>query len=126
MEIIDKVYGTIEISEQVLMDLINSPTLQRLKAVHQQGMPKEYYHLPVFSRFDHSVGVLILLKSLNASIEEQIAGLLHDISHTAFSHLVDWVIGNPSKQDSQDSSYFEVLKNSEIPKILECPVTCLE
>jgi uncharacterized protein len=119
MLIQDKVYGEEEITEKVLIDLINSPTIQRLKAITQQGMPREYYHREIFSRFEHSIGVFLLLRKLGANLEEQIAGLLHDISHTAFSHVVDYVIGDPLKEDYQDNIFFEVLRKSEIPLILK-------
>ncbi|MEK6941226.1 MAG: HD domain-containing protein [Nanoarchaeota archaeon] len=119
MLIKDKVYGNEEIKDPVIIDLINSKTLQRLKLISQQGMPREYYHRDVFSRFDHSCGVLILLRRLGASTEEQIAGLLHDASHTAFSHVIDWVIGDPSKEDYQDNMLLDFLKKSDIPPILK-------
>jgi HD superfamily phosphohydrolase len=119
MLIYDKVYGYEDIKEPIILELISSPTLQRLKGISQQGMPREYYHREIFSRFDHSIGVMILLKKLGADLNEQIAGLLHDISHTAFSHVIDWVIGDPSKEDYQDNIFFEMLKKSEIPSILK-------
>jgi len=114
----DKVYGKEEIREDVLIDLINSPSLERLKGVSQFGMPKEYYHLDGFSRYEHSLGALILLRRLNADLNEQIAGLLHDVSHTAFSHVVDWLIGDPTKEGYQDSIHEEMIRDSEIPEIL--------
>lgn len=119
MLIKDKVYGEEEISEGVLIDLINSQALQRLKGVSQQGLPQNYYHRIIFSRFDHSIGVLILLRRLGADIEEQIAGLLHDISHTAFSHVVDWVLGDPTKEDYQDNNHINILEGSDVLAILE-------
>jgi hypothetical protein len=61
---------------------------------------------------------MIILKILNASEEEQIAGLLHDISHTAFSHMVDWVLGSSKDQDFQDNRHEKVIKSSKIPEIL--------
>jgi len=118
MKIIDNIYGEEEIDGKVLIDLINSQELQRLKNISQMGLPQEYYHKPVFSRYEHSVGVLILLRRLGANLNEQIAGLLHDISHTAFSHTIDWVIGDPTKEDYQDNNYLKVLENSSIPEIL--------
>lgn len=60
----------------------------------------------------------ILLNRLGASEEEQVAGLLHDISHTAFSHLIDWVIGDSSKEDYQDKRHLSVLLENEIAQIL--------
>lgn len=119
MKIEDKVYGIEEINEQVLIDLINSKELQRLKNISQFGIPDEYYHIPTYSRYEHSIGVLILLRKLNADIKEQIAGLIHDISHTAFSHVVDWVVGDSTKEDHQDNIFQDFLENSGIPMILK-------
>ncbi|MFH1787198.1 MAG: HD domain-containing protein [archaeon] len=119
MEMIDRVYGKEEIKESVLIDLINSNVVQRLKGISQLGMPDEYYHKKGYSRYEHSIGVLILLRKLNADLTEQIAGLLHDVSHTAFSHVVDWVLGDPTKEDYQDNHFSEVFFNSNIPKILD-------
>src|SRR3989344_4532519 len=73
MLINDNVYGYEEIKEPVMLELINSPTFQRLKGITQQGMPKEYFHREVFSRFDHSIGVMIMLKRLGADLNEKIA-----------------------------------------------------
>ncbi|MFB6115833.1 MAG: hypothetical protein ABEK04_06135, partial [Candidatus Nanohalobium sp.] len=51
-------------------------------------------------------------------IEEQIAGLLHDVPHTAFSHMVDFVY-DTDEHDYHDRFLEEVVKDSEIPDILE-------
>jgi len=118
MKIKDRIYGYEEINEKVLIDLISSQPLQRLKGISQFGLPHEYYHMPSFSRYEHSVGVLILLRKLNAGLKEQIAGLIHDVSHTAFSHAIDWFIGDPLKEDYQDKIMGEFIKNSDISKIL--------
>lgn len=116
----DKVYGREEIKEDVLVELINSPFVQRLKGVAQWGIPSEYYHKKNgFSRYEHSIGALILLRRLDADLTEQVAGLLHDVSHTAFSHVVDWLVGDPTKEDYQDNNHLDIIENSEIPKILE-------
>lgn len=119
MKLFDKIYGEEEVNENVLIELINSKDMQRLNGITQQGMPREYWFAPVFTRYEHSLGVLILLRRLGASIEEQIAGLIHDVSHTAFSHVVDWVFGDPSKEDYQDNAHLEVIQNGEVGKILK-------
>ena len=116
--IFDEVYGKEIIKETVLIELINSKPVQRLKRVSQYGVPDEYYHKINYSRFDHSIGVLLLLRRLGADLDEQIAGLLHDVSHTAFSHVVDWAIGDSTKEDYQDINHSNIIKNSEIPEIL--------
>lgn len=118
MKILDPVYGEFNITEPVLVDLIKSQPMQRLKKIEQFGLPRNLYTLPGFSRYEHCVGVMLLLKMLGSSTEEQAAGLLHDVSHSAFSHLVDWVIGNPEKEDYQDKIHKSFIKKTVIPDIL--------
>ena len=115
----DKIYGKEEINENILIDLINSNEIQRLKNVSQLGMPEEYFSKKGFSRYEHSLGVLILLRKLGANLNEQVAGLLHDVNHTVFSHVVDWIFGDPTKEDYQDNNFLKFIKNSFIPKILK-------
>ena len=107
MDIKDEIYGEFKVAEPVLISLINSQPIQRLKGIDNYGIPKEMYQFPGFSRFDHSLGVLLLLRRLGAGIEEQVAGLLHDVSHTAFSHVVDWAIGDSEKEDLGFNSFLE-------------------
>lgn len=118
MIINDRIYGKHQITQSVLKELILSPALQRLKGISQYGLPDEYYSLPGFSRFEHSVGVAILLDKLGAGLEEQIAGLLHDASHTAFSHVIDWVLGDSIIENYQDKNHLLLLKQSGIKTIL--------
>ncbi|MCQ6285793.1 MULTISPECIES: HD domain-containing protein [Bacillus cereus group] len=116
MIISDVLYGEFEV-DQVVEELILSKSMQRLKGIHQAGASYLMNEKWNVTRFEHSVGVMLLVKKLGGSVEEQIAGLLHDISHTAFSHVIDYVF------DNEDESYHEeifssVVKNSEIPAIL--------
>ena len=119
MIINDIIYDKEEIIEPVLLDLINSKEFNRLKNVSQLGLPDDYYFKKGFTRYEHSLGVLILLRRMGASIEEQIVGLLHDINHTAFSHVIDWIEGDPTKENHQDDHLLEYILNSNLPKILE-------
>jgi hypothetical protein len=80
MIINDKIYGKVKIEEPVLLKLLKSPSVLRLKNISQFGVPDLYYHFKNYSRYEHSVGVMILLRKLGATLEEQVAGLLHDVS----------------------------------------------
>ena len=122
MIISDKVYGKIEIKEPVLLELLKSPSVLRLKNISQFGIPDKYYLIfKNYSRYEHSVGVMILLRKLGATLEEQIAGLLHDVSVLAFSHISDWVFANgrDGVEDYHDTIHEKFIKKTELPKILE-------
>lgn len=120
MQYTDRVYGTVEITEPIILELIEFPTLERLKHIDQAGYFEPYFPGTAHSRFEHSIGVMILLKKFGAPLEEQIAGLIHDVSHSAFSHCIDYVLGSASeaKQDHQDNISKTFVKNSEIPSIV--------
>lgn len=116
----DRVYGEFKITEPIILELINTPSLQRLKGIDQAGY-SEIYFPAAFTRFDHSIGVFYLLKKHNTTIKEQVAGLIHDVSHSAFSHCIDYVLdsGSEEQQSHQDNIFNEFVKNSEIPTILK-------
>lgn len=121
MKCADRVYGNLEIDEPVILELINSKTLQRLKNIDQAGYFEPHFPGTAHSRFEHSVGVYLLLRMYGASLEEQIAGLIHDVSHSAFSHCIDYVLdaGSEKEHNHQDNVFDEFVRKSEIPKILE-------
>ena len=118
MVIDDLVYSKFQITSPFALEIIQCELFQNLKNISQFGLPDKYYHLDGYSRYEHSIGVYILLDKLEASEEEKIAGLLHDISHTAFSHLVDWVIGDHLKEDFQDKRHSAVLNSPELSSII--------
>ena len=116
MIISDVIYGEFEV-DKVLEELILSKPVQRLKGVHQAGASYLMNEKWNVTRFDHSVGAMLLIKKLGGSVEEQIAGLLHDVSHTAFSHVIDYVFDNEN-ESYHEEIFSSVVKNSEIPAIL--------
>lgn len=118
MQYKDSIYGTVEIQEPVLQDLMKSNAMQRLKGVSQHGITALIGITPPFSRFDHSVGAMLLVRRLGASLDEQIAALLHDISHTAFSHVIDFVFDDHSDQSYHEEKKETFVANSDIPEIL--------
>jgi hypothetical protein len=61
---------------------------------------------------------MLLLRKLGASIEEQIAGLLHDVPHTAFSHVIDFVFKNDN-HEFHEKFHKQIIIDSVIPDILK-------
>lgn len=119
MNYTDRIYGASDITELVIADIIASEAMQRLKKVNQYGASfYRFAHLTT-NRFEHCVGVYLLLRKFNATLEEQIAGLLHDVPHTAFSHVVDFVFGGSEVGTFHEEFHKEVLMDSTIPEILE-------
>ncbi len=120
---IKTLYGNFTVEDPLILDLLDCPAMQRLKRVHQFG---HIYFIKddevFFTRYEHSVGVWALLKRYGASREEQIAGLLHDVSHTVFSHLGDFLFKR-DKQDLkvayQDDIHLWYIKQTTIPDILK-------
>ncbi len=100
---LETLYGAFTIEEPVIIELINSSAMQRLKEIHQYGVVHYVKKPQTYNRYEHSLGVFALLRRYGAPLEEQIAGLLHDVSHTVFSHVGDLVFDHKSdKQSYQD------------------------
>lgn len=122
----DPIRGKVAITEPVICDLMQSAPMQRLKKIDQYG------YRPLWvksnskttpyesSRYVHSVGVYLLLLEHGAPLAEQIAGLIHDVSHAVFSHCADYMFGeeNEKKQNFQDSIFDAFVRKSELPSIL--------
>jgi len=124
MKYVDEIYGEVEIDEPVILEIINSPFFQRLKGVGQSGynFEKLVIHNKIYqcTRFDHSLGCYILVKKFGAKLEEQIAALIHDISHTVFSHCIDYALSDvPEKNEYQDNEFKKYILKTNIPDILK-------
>ncbi|MFH0969713.1 MAG: HD domain-containing protein [Patescibacteria group bacterium] len=117
----DKIYGKFKITEPVVLEIIKCPAMQRLKGINQYGYIGSYLPEAKSSRFEHSMGVFCLLRKYKAPLAEQIAGLLHDVSHSAFSHCIDYVLKNGTErnQSHQDDIFKSHILKTEIPRILK-------
>ncbi|EOT47106.1 MULTISPECIES: HD domain-containing protein [Enterococcus] len=102
----DPVHSYIHVQHQVILDLINSREVQRLRRIHQLGTASFTFHGAEHTRFSHSLGVYEIARNIcdlferNYSIEQigiggwddeerlvtLCAALLHDIGHGAYSH----------------------------------------
>ncbi|KAK7964942.1 metal dependent phosphohydrolase [Apiospora saccharicola] len=103
----DELYGTVIITEPVLTELLRSDALARLGGVHQHGISGLLGLTPKVTRLEHTVGAMLLVRHVGASVAEQVAALLHDVSHTAMSHVVDFAMASSSEDEG---SFHEVHK----------------
>ncbi|KAA3661638.1 MAG: HD domain-containing protein, partial [Chloroflexi bacterium] len=118
MQYLDSIYGSEQITEPVLLDLIASKAMKRLHGVLQHGISGLIGITSAITRFDHSMGAMIVVRRLGASVEEQIAALLHDVSHTAFSHVIDYVFNDHDGQSYHDRMKMSYVIDTDIPDIL--------
>ncbi len=101
----DPVYGFISVPGELLFDLIEHPTFQRLRRIKQLGLTEFVYPGALHTRFHHALGAMHLmqlaLQTLQAkgtriseaeSEAAQVAILLHDIGHGPFSHALETAI----------------------------------
>ena len=106
-------------------ELINTPEFKRLSNVGM-NCGCEYTNFPIFSkgknytRYDHSIGVALIVWHFTKDIKQSIAGLLHDISSPVFAHVIDFLNGDHETQESTEEKTEEIIENSpEIQKILK-------
>ena len=107
----DPLYGGITLdaadpTEALIIRLIDTPPLQRLRRIRQLGPASLTFHGAESSRFTHSLGVMALarrafdrlaaaypqLKPHRATV--LCAALLHDIGHGPFSHTAEEIFGS--------------------------------
>lgn len=115
-------YGTTEIHEPALIALIESPQFERLKYINQYGALSYRPDEPSYSRYTHSLGVFFLTRLYGGSLEEQVKALLHDVSHTAFSHVADSLFASNHKQGGgayQDDIFEAYLDATGLTQLLE-------
>ena len=98
----DPVHGFISVPKGLIMRLIQTPEVQRLRRIRQLGVGHLVFPGAEHTRFNHALGAMALMqdalsslteKGTDISQEEQTAALaaalLHDIGHGAFSHTLE-------------------------------------
>jgi HD superfamily phosphohydrolase len=114
----DKLHGQGMLDEPVLLDVLASPAMQRLHGVSQHGISGLIGITKPVSRFEHSLGVMLIVRRLGAGLEEQVAALVHDISHTAFSHVIDYVVEGHRSQSFHDEIKEDYVAATDLPERL--------
>ncbi|USE34759.1 HD domain-containing protein [Endozoicomonas sp. SCSIO W0465] len=130
IESVDTFYGTISLAamehdqSQLLSSLLVNPAFNRLKHINQYGpiqmVDSQNNNNEPYSRYDHSLGVFYLLNRFGASFPEQVSGLLHDLPHSTFSHVSDYLFSDSSagNPDYHDSQFIQFVNSYNIAPIL--------
>ncbi|MDO4315918.1 MAG: hypothetical protein Q4C45_09070 [Oscillospiraceae bacterium] len=102
-----------------------APPMARLKDVGM-NCGCEYTDFPLFrdigsySRYDHSLGVALIVWHFTRSVEQALAGLFHDIATPVFAHVVDFLKGDYLRQESTEEGTAErIAASPEICGLLE-------
>lgn len=123
----DIVLDRLDPTENLIIDLIDTPEFQRLRRVHQLGVSFFTFQGAEGSRFTHSVGVMHvasrlvdLVKDRTPEIEQQrtlilTSALLHDIGHGPFSHVTEKILG----YDHEDWSCQIISGNTHVRRVLD-------
>lgn len=114
----DDIHGRVEITAPVLLAVMQSEAMQRLHGVLQHGITAVLGITEPITRFEHSVGAMLIVRRFGGTVEEQLGALLHDVSHTAFSHVMDHVYGNAAAQSYHDEVKEDYVEQSDLPAIL--------
>ena len=98
----DPVHGFISVPKNLILALIQSPEVQRLRRIRQLGIGYLVFPGADHTRFGHALGAMALMQDALANLTEKgtpispeehtaalAAALLHDIGHGPFSHTLE-------------------------------------
>ncbi|MCK9151657.1 HD domain-containing protein [Methanobacterium alcaliphilum] len=116
----DSVHGNLQLNE-LEVELIDTPQLQRLRRIKQLGFTNLVYPGANHSRFEHSIGTMYLASRLadHLKLDDdkkrmlRVCALLHDAGHGPFSH-----VSEPVLDDSHEVLTSNIIKNSSLSDII--------
>ncbi len=98
----DPVHGFISVPKNLIMDLIQTPEVQRLRRIRQLGIGHLVFPGAEHTRFGHALGAMALMQDALSNLVEKgtpvntdestaalAAALLHDVGHGPFSHTLE-------------------------------------
>ncbi|GMA46754.1 HD domain-containing protein [Tetragenococcus muriaticus] len=135
----DPVHNYIHVNHQVILDLINSKEVQRLRRIKQLGTSSFTFHGAEHSRFSHSLGVYEITRRIcnifqqnysNEKLGEEgwddserlvtlCAALLHDVGHGPYSHTFERIFHTDHEEitvaiiTSPETEVYQILNSVE-------------
>jgi HD superfamily phosphohydrolase len=121
----DAIHGTIGIDE-LSLELLDTPEIQRLRGIRQLGFAYLVYPTATHTRFEHSLGTYYLASKLGrySGLSEKdqqkvkMAALLHDVGHGPFSHTTETAVSDHVNV-VHEAQTVKLIKNSMITDILK-------
>ncbi len=103
----DPVYDYIYVYDSVILELIDTKEMQRLRRIKQLGVSYLTYHGAEHSRFAHSLGTYEVMRRILEGLDKReklhlsqrdqllckVCALVHDLGHGPFSHSSEEVFG---------------------------------
>ncbi len=99
-----------------LKEYIETPAMLRLDGISMfpGGDHTKILNIKNFnSRLKHSIGVALIVWNFTKDKKQTLAGLFHDISTPAFSHIVDFMNGDYLNQESTEDLTKYMIENSQ-------------
>lgn len=106
-----------------IREIAATDRMQRLDSVGM-NCGCEYTNFPIFnkiepySRYEHSVGVGLIVWHFTGDVQQSVAALLHDIATPVFSHVIDFMNGDHVRQESTESQTTAMIASS--PALQAC------
>jgi HD superfamily phosphohydrolase len=98
----DPVHGFVSVPKDLVLDLVQTPEVQRLRRIRQLGVGHMVFPGAEHSRFGHALGAMALMHDCLSSLQEKgtalsaedvraalCVALLHDVGHGPFSHTLE-------------------------------------
>lgn len=121
----DPVHGYIVLEEDLLR-IVDSKAFQRLRRISQLPFVYLVYPGARHSRFEHSLGCMHLAKMFGERLGLDkyrlkvltVAGLVHDLGHTPYSHLLETLLREKGLTH-EDMTLKMLEEDDELPSIIE-------
>ena len=98
----DPVHGFVSVPKGLVLSLVETPEVQRLRRIRQLGLGFLVFPGAVHTRFEHGIGAMALMGEALDTLREKgtvmdtdeidgalAAALLHDVGHGPFSHTLE-------------------------------------
>ncbi|HEX7070210.1 MAG TPA: HD domain-containing protein, partial [Rhodothermales bacterium] len=118
----DPVHGFISVPKNLILALIETPEVQRLRRIRQLGVGYLVFPGAEHTRFGHALGAMALMQDALASLTEKgtpispeeytaalAAALLHDIGHGPFSHTLEHTLIRDFNHESMSRALLDDL-----------------